>query len=247
MRVEGVQLVLELQLLAQRGQILQHLPRRGVAVFPFLLERLQYDAVELRRHAFDELRRRRRAAVGDGPSHVEEVVALYWRLAGDHFVEHRSERVEVGAGVGLLAARLLGRDVDQRPHHRAGVAVLQRIVQELRQAEVEHFDVPVVAQHDVLRLDVAVDDARLVGRPESARHADTDAEHLTDAQLMLGDLFAQGRAVDVLRGDEMRPIDFADVVDGDDVRVIQCRGGAGLALKAADALLVHGEARREEL
>src|SRR5258707_1121900 len=83
------------------------------------------------------------------------------------------------------------------------------------QAEVEHFDAAVAAQHHVLRLDVAVDDARFVRGRERPGHAGADVEHFPDAQLPLGDLLAQGGAVDVLGGDVVRAFALADVVDGD--------------------------------
>jgi myo-inositol-1(or 4)-monophosphatase len=128
------------------------------------------------------------------------------------------------------------------------VAVLaQAVVGELGQSEVEHLDVAVAAQHQVLRLDVAVDDARLVRGRERARGADADVQHVGDRHLLAADLLAQRLAVDVLGGDVVDAVGFADVVDGDDVGMVQRRGRAGLALEAADALLVLGEAHRQEL
>ena len=123
-------------------------------------------------------------AIGD----VDEVVAAHRRLAGDHLVHHRAERVEIGAGVGLLRARLLRRNVEQRSHDGAGRAVLERRLRlgELGQAEVEHLHVAVGPQHDVFRLDVAVDDAGVVRGGERAGDADGDVEHFAGIEPPFG-------------------------------------------------------------
>ena len=72
------------------------------------------------------------------------------------------EGVDVRAGVAVLAAHLLGRHVLQRSHH---VTVAGEAVRAERagDAEVHHLHDVLRAEHDVRALDVAVDDAALVG------------------------------------------------------------------------------------
>ena len=44
------------------------------------------------------------------------------------------------------------------------------MIGELGKPEIEHFDVAVPPQHDVLGFDVAVNDSRLMRRPKGARN-----------------------------------------------------------------------------
>ena len=108
------------------------------------------------------------------------------RLAGEHLVEHAAQRVDVAARVELaLAHRLLGAHVLRRAerhpglgHPGAGLAGGER------DAEVGDERAAVVEQ-DVLRLDVAVDDAVPMGVVERARDLGGDPDGLADRQLLL--------------------------------------------------------------
>ena len=84
------------------------------------------------------------------------------RLAGEHLVQHRAERVDVAARVDrALAHRLLGAHVLRRAEREARLRHAlrrRRCCTRERDAEVGDERVPVL-QQDVLRLDVAMDDA----------------------------------------------------------------------------------------
>ena len=109
---------------------------------------------------------------------------------GEHLVEHAAERVEVGAAVDGIARDLLGRHVLGRPEdgeaaQRAlpvGRGPLARLsVERDGHAEVEQLDLgrlAVAGQHQVLRLEVAVHEARRVRRLERLRRLDRDAHRL---------------------------------------------------------------------
>ena len=91
--------------------------------------------------------------------------------AGEHLVEHDAERVEVGLAGDRLAERLLGRDVVGRAEHAPGDR--QPLLGErARDAEVGDLGAAFLADEDVLRLDVAVDDHALVRGAERARDLD---------------------------------------------------------------------------
>jgi hypothetical protein len=52
---------------------------------------------------------------------------------------------------------------------------------------------------------------------------------------------------DVLGRDEVFAVVLADLMDGDDVGMIQCRCGAGFSLKTRDPFGIRGELRRQQL
>ena len=83
-------------------------------------------------------------------------------LAGEHLEENAAEGVNVGACVSVLACRLFGRHVVGSSHHDAcGRHGRQRLA--TGNTEVRDLGDAVGIDQDVLGLDVAVDDSRLVG------------------------------------------------------------------------------------
>ena len=109
---------------------------------------------------------------------------------GRQLIKHQAERENVRGAPERLATGLFGRHVRHGPEHhlaradegrgwrgrgqhRDGVGV-DLGTRDAREAEVEHFDVPVHADHHVLRLDVAMDDAGGVGHRQRARHLPPD-------------------------------------------------------------------------
>jgi hypothetical protein len=181
-------------------------------------------------------------------------------VPGDHLVEHDAQAPHVGAGIDRRAAQLLGRHVTDGAGHRAGVGAeggeglvaarrpaREALLGQLRQPEVEHLHVAVAANHDVLRLQVAVGDARLVGRAESGGDLRDDVENLRQAGRRLPQVLPERLPVDELGGDEVRRLDVPDLVDGDDVGVVERRGGARLALEAAQVLAARRQLVEQEL
>ncbi len=107
-------------------------------------------------------------------------------------------------------------------------------IHEARQAEIEHLHVAVGAHHDVLGLHVAMHDAGRVRRRERPRHLPPNLDDRAGGRALL-DERAQRASFDQLLDDEVPAVRrLADIVDGDDVRVVQRRGGAGFAQKPLD-------------
>ncbi len=86
-------------------------------------------------------------------------------LAGEQLVEHHAGRVHVAGRAHPPAGRLLGRHICDRADH---IAVMgERVgVEQPRDAEIHHLDVPFAVEHHVLRLHVAMDDALTVREGE---------------------------------------------------------------------------------
>ena len=121
------------------------------------------------------------------------------------------------------------------------------ILGQLRQAEVENLD-PVVAGHeDVLRLEIPVQDPFFVRRGETVRYGKRILNRLADGDRARVHALAKGLAFEQLRHDERRIGIGADVVHGEDVRVAQRRGRAGLLLEAVEAIDIGREDAGQDL
>ena len=118
---------------------------------------------------------------------------------------------------------------------------------QLRETEVEDLHEAVLRDHDVLGLQVAVDDAGLVRLREAARDLHREIERLLDGQRSAVDEVAQRPAVDELHREIRRGTGLADFEDRDDVRMIQRGRGARLERETREAFLVREEVFRQDL
>ena len=168
---------------------------------------------------------------------------------GEALVEDQPERVEVGAAVELAAADLLGRQVLGRAHHHVVARqVLAGGVEALGDAEVGQQHAAVRGDEDVAGLDVAVDEAGVVGGVERRGDARADVDRQLRAQPRLHvEELAQALAVDQLHDDGLAAAVLEHVVDGDDVRVGQAGDGDGLAAEPLGDDGVGRQARLEPL
>ena len=218
---------------------------RGVTVRRVLGQRALDESGVLRR---DVLRRRGRVEVR--PHGRGIAVAHERRVAGERVNEHAAERVHVGTGVDALAADLLRRGVAERADPRAAAAepAVGAERQLLGETEVGQVGVVLLAEQDVRRFDVAMDEAMAVGgveRPAELRH---DAGRPLGSEAPLGaDERAQVGPVDVAHDDEQHAVVLARVVDGEDVGVLDRGGGLGLGHEALAKVRVVGEARADDL
>ena len=106
-------------------------------------------------------------AVGD----LDRRLAVVGLGAGEHLEQQDAGGVDVGARVGDAALDLLGGQVGDGAHqHTGGRGVAGGAGHGPGEAEVGDLDAPVVGEQDVLGLDVAVDDAGVVGGAERGEH-----------------------------------------------------------------------------
>ena len=122
-----------------------------------------------------------------------------------------------------------------------------RGAERLGKAEVEDLHGAVAGNHDVLGLEVAVDEARGVGRGEPFRDLADQLERLPDREeAARGDL-SERLAVDELHGEKRLAGGLPDLEDRDDVPVVQRRRRARLADEPAKVLGVREEVGPEDL
>ena len=107
-------------------------------------------------------------------------------------------------------------------------------LRQLGQAEVEDLRLAALGDEDVGGLDVAVDDALRVRGVEGVCNLDPEIERDFERERPVVDAVLQRLAVEELHRDERLALGLADVVDRADVRVVERRGRARLALEALE-------------
>ena len=198
-----------------------------------------------------------RLLVEDGGQRRHRRLAVEGSDAREHLVEDGAEGEDIRPGVDLLPLGLLRGHVihgpqdeafvGQRPlrpaegHGRAGGGDgFGDPLGQLGQAEVEDLDPAVVRDHDVRRLEVAVDDPGGVGPGQPVGDLDGVFERFGELQALAPDQMVEGPPLDVFHDDEVRAAVRSDVVDDDDVGMVERRGGLGLL---SEALLPLGVGR----
>ena len=166
------------------------------------------------------------------------------RFPGEQFVQHHPQRVDVGAMVhgpagplfrGHVLRRACGRGPEgvgpaQAPRRDLGWcrcgpgregATGRGGPEQLGDAEIGHFHPALLVEQQVLRLDVAVHHAVVVGVLERFADRRHDGQRLFRGEPAGRHRLAQVDPVDVLHHQVVEPARLAEIVDGDDVRVVQ--------------------------
>ena len=135
--------------------------------------------------------------------HLHHVVCVEGELAREHLVHHDAHRVQVALGVGLVSPRLLGADIVDAAHRLPAVLDLVLRPGDAGDAEIHHPQLAVVQQHDVLGLDVPVDDAVAVGVVEGAEDLADEVDGLAAGDLAapLVEVLPEGHALHTLHDD----------------------------------------------
>ena len=251
-------------------QVLVELARVGEAVVGLAREHLHDDLGErLRRALARQLERRVLARVhaARGLEHRRRRERV---AAGEHLVEHRAEREQIAPAVDRLGLRLLGAHVRELSAHATCARVARLVVDDrvpgLGDAEVGDLHLALPREQNILRRDVAVDDAerppvlvaatvRVIERlgdlgREEHRHAERHG-HLqaTAAREHRGEVEPRH----VLHRDEVagglarRIVDAAEIEHLDDVGVREPHRELRLVDEHVDELRVRGQLRQNAL
>src|SRR5262245_47038977 len=226
------------------------------SVFRLLLQTTPQDLFQPRRDFHAQFAQLWRLFLYDRVQHLDGRITTIGAPAGDHFVKDHAEREDVRAMISLLSSYLLRRHVTDRAHDHAriGEAFLGRRVlvyaakllrSEFRQTEIEDLHPPVVRDKQVFRLEVAMDDAFGMrgGQPFGNLPRVINRLSLSDWALLYQ--LAQFFAFEQLGHDIRRAFMRTDIVNREDVRVVERRGGAGFLLEAAQTIRIHGELGRK--
>src|SRR6185503_3251179 len=119
--------------------------------------------------------------------------------------QHGRDRIHVARRSHGIASSSLGRKVARGPEHRAGASRVGSVrATQARQSEVEEFhEIGVIAaldQHDVLGLEVTMNDAELVSLADGVADLEHDVERARQRELATarGKDGSKGRTVKVL-------------------------------------------------
>ena len=166
-------------------------------------------------------------------------VAVKGQGAREHFIEHDAHGVDVRLLVGVLAARLLGADIVDRADGLVGHGDGFKLG-DAGDAEVHDLDGAVAEDHDVLRLDVTVDDAALMRMLQGAEnlHRDLDRDGIGDGFLG-ADKVLEGDAVYVLHDDVLQVALELKVNYAHDIAVAQHGDGARFVEETPPELFVR--------
>ena len=187
---------------------------RLIAEIRILLERLFDDPFELQRQPARHRSDRRGFALENRDQQIRRRRRGERRPAGHQLVEHDAEGVTIRSPVDGKPARLFrghvgnGADdgacarLDRRRNRRLRIRGRTRTPRERGDAEVEHLHVAVGPQHQVVGLDVAMDDRRGMRGRERRCRLDGDVEDLAQRQRAARDPLAQRLALDELRDEE---------------------------------------------
>ena len=99
---------------------------------------------------------------------------------------------------------------------------------ELRQPEVQHLQHALAGDHDVGRLEVPMNNAGGVGGGERVGDLHRVFQRLAEGQAFALDELVERLAIDPFHGDEVDAIRRTNVVDGNDIGMVERRGGSGL-------------------
>ncbi len=116
--------------------------------------------------------------------------------------------------------------------HRRSIGFVFIEAQELGEPEVQDFGESVFGEHDVLRLEVAVDDARLVCLCKPIGNLGAQPQNLAHLERSAVNKLAERGSAHMLHHEIVSGVLGADLVDGDDVGMIQAGGCPCLTLES---------------
>ena len=183
--------------------------------------------------------RRRRRLLQDGGQELGNTRPIERLRAANQFLQQDAERPDVAPRVGRRSAELLGRHGMRRPPRVSGFGHPRAAaVRAPRQPEIHDLDPAARRQEHVRRLQIAVDDAALVGVRDGADDLHRDVERPLARRALGRDQLAERLTLDVLHHDKGPVAVLGDFVDRADVRMVEGRGRTRLRENARRPLSI---------
>ena len=227
-------------------QIAQQLRRAGIAVFGLQCHGLHDDLLHPHRNVGIQGGGAGRAAIDMLNGNRHRGVAVIGWAAGHHLKHYNAQRIDIRAAVGKAALGLLRGDVmnGAKGFFCQGVA----LVHHLGNAKVHHLDGAVFQHHDVVGLDVPVDNAPAVGVFQSFGNLGCKVEGFLPVEdaLYLHILF-EGDAINQLHNDVIGILRSGNVKHLHDVWVAEHGHGLALCPEAAEEIFIRGKLVFEHL
>jgi hypothetical protein len=223
-------------------EILGHCLGGGITMLRILLEALETNDFKVPGNSRSPSPRRNGSLFPDPHQGVDDVRPAEWGLAGQDFVENRPQAVNIhGRGRRAQSGSLLRSHVGGRAYHRPHQGQQGIRVDPTREAEIADPWLAVLIEQDVSRLQVAVENAALVGKMDGPGYADHQrGRHAWSSQEVApGDADSQASAQNQLHAEVVLPLPFSHLVNGDDVRMIQMRRRLGFPPKPRNLRLVR--------
>jgi hypothetical protein len=120
-------------------------------------------------------------------------------------------------------------------------------LRQLGQPKVEDLELAIPGHEKILGLEIAMDDAVIVGGGKPMSDRDRDLHRFADGQGPRGQALAQCVPFEDLRDEERLTIGLADIVNMKDIGVVEPSDGSRLELEPALAAWVGGERRGKDL
>ena len=226
------------KLLLELLQIRQHLLCGLVALIQNGVHGFGSDPLELRRDVVSQFMRRSRRAGDVLQSDLLGRVGVKRKRMREHLVHDNAERIQIASCISLQTARLLGSDIMHRSH--CGLRPLGAVsVFKRSDAEICDFDDAVFVDHDVLRLDIAMDNAVIMCVLKGLADLRGKERRLLCRELsLLSEILLHCDALDELHHDIVHLLAVADVIYRNDVRMRKHRDSLRLSLEPSAQLNV---------
>ena len=181
---------------------------------------------------------RRDVVVHVSQRHRHRGIAGEGKLSGQHLVHGDAEGIDVAPLIREFPLRLFRGNIVDTAHGLGSAGSLGRY--RAGNAEIRHLQVVVFRQNNVLRLDVAVDDAPRVGCLQAFRDLDREVHCFIGLQpALLVDIVLQGDALHQLHDDIVEVVFIDHVIIIHDIRMDQRAGCLRLHLELPDESIVR--------
>ena len=229
-----------LRVLPQGLQILNHGCCRGIPGREIRAHGMQRNLLKAQRNAGIQLPRRNRRCINMLDGNGNRGFAVIGRLPGKHFVHHNTQRVKIGPCVHLCSLGLLRRDIMYRSQGLSGEGILCGI--QPCNAKVGHLHTAILQDHNVVGLDIPVNDSPTVCMLQRLGDLGGKMQRLPPGKCSpLLHILLQGQAIDELHDNIVDIVGVIDIVDRHNVRMGQHGNGLRFRIKSSAEVLIPAQ------